>query len=191
MDNKQFKNLVEAVKKDPALLHTLAFKSEKTPQETARLVPEASRTVLAGLQAENLIAHAFGIVERERDAGCGCTQSNSCGITTNCDKTQVHSIAEAAINPAVNYARYAGGLYGRINPGDFNSGCGADVTCSCTSGTCGGDTCGGSTCSVTCSGDSCGNTCGNSCSNTSNYRFDPLERERLIAQQLNRALVWR
>lgn len=168
MNNNEFKKLVAAMRNDPSLLHALAFETKNATQKVAFL-PETERTVLTGLQAENLLAHAFGLLEKEEEP-----LSNT-------------AVAAAGIE----VGRIREGLYGHINPGDLNAGCGGDTTCSCTSGTCGGATCGGSTCSVTCSGDSCGNTCGDSCSNTSNYAFDPLEQERLLARQFNQTLVWK
>lgn len=186
MQNKAFKQLVEAVKKDPSLLHSLAFGSAKGGQKLA-FIPETERTALAGLQAENLLANALGLLERENAGQCTttCQKTGDCGITSK-------GSLPADISAETVYAeRFRGGFYSAITS-SFNSGaCGGDTTCSCTSGTCGGETCGGSTCSVTCSGDSCGNTCGDSCSNTSNYRFDNLEMERILARQLNQRLIWK
>ena len=233
MKNEDFKKLVAAVKRNPALLHALAFEPKKAGPETD-FITETDRTMLDGMQAENLLGHALGILESE---GCGATCQVSCGSQTcvstcgptgsfgaleqgrpatafyrnfsgrfaGCTDTCVGTCQggsscactaatnEASdmerINPAS--ARFAVRFYSRAIPGGVNVGCGPDYTCCCTSGTCGGVTCGGSTCDVTCSGDSCGNTCGNSCGYTSNLTFDPLRRERLLAQQINRPLFWK
>lgn len=206
MNNEEFKKLVESVRKNPSLLHALAFEPKKAARETD-FIAKTDRTILAGMQAENLIGHALGMLELD----CGTTCEVSCGGPTCCGPNElsrfdmefmmsgfsrpIPSATSGAangmerINPAS--ARFAVSFYNRIIPGGMNVTCGPDYTCCCTSGTCGGVTCGGSTCDVTCSGDSCGNTCGDSCGYTTNITFDPLSRERQLAQLTNQPLLWK
>lgn len=201
MNNEDFKRLVTAVKSNPALLHALAFEPKKAARETD-FIAATDRTMLAGMQAENLLGHALGILQREGcevtcQATCGAqTCTSTCGPTSNADIRTEEILtpafsADASNNAAKASARFAVSFYNRAISGGMNVSCGPDYTCCCTSSTCSGVTCGGSTCDVTCSGDSCGNTCGDSCGYTTNITFDPLRRERELAQASNQTLLWK
>ena len=143
MDNERFRRLTEALEASPEAM-------------TALLNGDVSHPKLSEWLDAPFLESAKGVTTERKLAGL-LHEPRPC--VDSCEASRGVFVGDLDIGLDIRHAPWD-----RFELG----GCGADTTCSCTSGTCGGSTCGGSTCSATCTGDSCGNTCGNSCDHTTN-----------------------